>query len=414
VSKTDTAAREKIVAQLAVSGTQPSLEAMRLYHVGRLYERLDKQGEAQKNYEEAYARDPLAKQLADALVGLYMRTGAAEKAQKIQADYNKLNRELVLGTGPSFEKSDGSTPTLRGDLGQVLVGTGLILLAQDFDLAGRQMLQMARYANPQEPFASFYLGVADERMGRRDRALESYAAVPESSPLWFNAQLRRAEVLATHGHIEQAIDQLELLLKIRPNDAFVHRSLAEIYYHEKKFKQAVEHYNAIFAQVKIPTHEHVMLLFARGSGYERLGEITKATNDLQQALRIDPDNATLLNYLGYMWVDQNKNIEEAFAMISKAVDLSPNDGAIVDSLGWAYYKKNQYDLAVKYLERAVELEPVDATINSHLGDAYFKVGRLREAIVQWQRALKLNPQTDEERRHLERQLRDFAQEQTRR
>src|SRR5690606_29172039 len=103
-----------------------------------------------------------------------------------------------------------------------------------------------------------------------------------------------------------------------------------------------------------------------------------ATADMQKVLEVDADNPLVLNYLGYMWVDQNVNLEEAYAMLTRAVALRPHDGAIVDSLGWAYYRKGAYDRAVDHLERAVKLLPDDGTIHAHLGYAYAAVGRLTE------------------------------------
>jgi Flp pilus assembly protein TadD len=110
-----------------------------------------------------------------------------------------------------------------------------------------------------------------------------------------------------------------------------------------------------------------------------------------RALEMQPENATVLNYLGYSWIDRGINLEEGFDLIRKAVALEPESGQIVDSLGWAHYRLGQYEEAVDYLERAVALEPGDPVLNDHLGDAYWKAGRQKEAGFQWRRALKLEP-----------------------
>jgi tetratricopeptide (TPR) repeat protein len=103
----------------------------------------------------------------------------------------------------------------------------------------------------------------------------------------------------------------------------------------------------------------------------------------------------VLNYLGYSWVDQNKNLKEGMSLIEKAVALKPDDGYIVDSLGWAHFKLGNYKDAVRFLERAVELKPEDPVLNDHLGDALWKVGREREARFQWDQALTLEPEPEE-------------------
>ena len=116
---------------------------------------------------------------------------------------------------------------------------------------------------------------------------------------------------------------------------------------------------------------------------------------MQAALELEPDQPLVLNYLGYSWVDQGMNLAEAEAMLRRAVDLRPDDGYIVDSMGWAYYRLERFEEAVRYLERAVELRPDDPVINDHLGDAYWQVGRHREARFQWQRALTFEPEEDQ-------------------
>jgi Flp pilus assembly protein TadD len=120
-----------------------------------------------------------------------------------------------------------------------------------------------------------------------------------------------------------------------------------------------------------------------------------AEADLQEALKLYPDQPHVLNYLGYSWVDQGINLDEGMRMIRRAVEQRPDDGYIVDSLGWAYYRVGNYDEAVKNLERAVELKPDDPTINDHLGDGYWKMGRVLEAQFQWSHARDLKPEPDE-------------------
>jgi tetratricopeptide (TPR) repeat protein len=116
---------------------------------------------------------------------------------------------------------------------------------------------------------------------------------------------------------------------------------------------------------------------------------------MKKALSLYPDQPLVLNYLGYSWVDQGVHMDEGMDMIRRAVEQRPDDGYIVDSLGWAYYRIGNYDEAVKNLERAVELKPEDPTINDHLGDAYWRIGRTLEAHFQWSHAKDLNPDPEE-------------------
>ena len=135
--------------------------------------------------------------------------------------------------------------------------------------------------------------------------------------------------------------------------------------------------------------------YARGTSYERLKNWPAAEADLKRALALAPDQPLILNYLGYSWVDQGKNLKEGMRLIEKAVQLKPDDGYIVDSLGWAHYKQGNFKEAVRFLERAVEIKPEDPTLNDHLGDAFWKVGREREARFQWSQALSLEPEPED-------------------
>jgi len=135
--------------------------------------------------------------------------------------------------------------------------------------------------------------------------------------------------------------------------------------------------------------------FNRGVAYERWKRWDLAEPDFKRSLELDGEQAQVLNYLGYSWVDQNINVPEAMALIKKAVALKPKDGFIVDSLGWAYYRQRNYKEAVKHLDAAVELQPEDPVINDHLGDAFWRVGRKREAKYQWSLALSLNPEPED-------------------
>jgi Flp pilus assembly protein TadD len=141
---------------------------------------------------------------------------------------------------------------------------------------------------------------------------------------------------------------------------------------KKRFVEAAAAYDeAIGRAAAQGLTDRWTLFYDRGVSYERSGDWTKAEADLEHALELKPDQATILNYLGYSWIDRGEKLDQGMKMIEKAVDLRPEDGYIVDSLGWAHYRTGDYAGAVQYLERAVELVPDDSTINDHLGDAYW-------------------------------------------
>jgi Flp pilus assembly protein TadD len=159
--------------------------------------------------------------------------------------------------------------------------------------------------------------------------------------------------------------------------------------------ECADTYSKAIALIGKPEKPNWVNFYFRGICYERSKQWQKAEADFKRALELSPEQAHVLNYLGYSWIDQGVNLDDGMRMIRRAVEQRPDDGYIVDSLGWAYYRIHNYDEAVKQLERAVELKPEDPTINDHLGDAYWKVGRTLEATFQWAHARDLKPDPDD-------------------
>ncbi|MGE5266562.1 MAG: tetratricopeptide repeat protein [Deltaproteobacteria bacterium] len=172
-------------------------------------------------------------------------------------------------------------------------------------------------------------------------------------------------------------------------------ALGNILRARKQYADAVEVYNRAIDMIAKPDRRHWVYYYARGTSYERLKNWPPAEADLKKALELYPDQPLVLNYLGYSWIDQGIQLDEGMRLIERAVAVKPDDGYIVDSLGWAHYKRGNYAEAVRYLERAVELRPDDPVLNDHLGDALWKVGRQREAKFQWDQSLSLKPEPED-------------------
>ena len=162
-----------------------------------------------------------------------------------------------------------------------------------------------------------------------------------------------------------------------------------------RFPEAAAAYDAALTRLPNTQASDWPLFYARGIAHERSGNWPRAEADFQRALELSPEQPYVLNFLAYTWVEMGKNLVEARRMLERAVELRPNDGNIVDSLGWALFKLGDIQAAVRWLERAVELEPRNSVINDHLGDAYWTAGRQNEARFQWQRALRMEPEAEE-------------------
>ena len=228
-----------------------------------------------------------------------------------------------------------------------------------------------------------------------ENAVQMLVAVSANDPLIAVVRLQRAALIQQLGHAEEAKHELERLARDYPDSAVPMARLGDILRGQQRFTDATAAYDRAIARVKTPAEPDWALFYDRGICYERSHQWTKAQADFEHALTLSPDQPYVLNYLGYSWADMGRNLPQAREMLEKAVERRPNDGAVVDSLGWAMFRQGQVADAVRTLERAVELDPEDASINGHLGDAYWAAGRKLEAVYQWRRALNFNPEPDD-------------------
>jgi tetratricopeptide (TPR) repeat protein len=279
--------------------------------------------------------------------------------------------------------------------GEVLYGLGAAGVRQGDEIASIVYLRLALYLSPNHGLAVISLGDLYERIKQGESAIEVYASMPLNSPLRSTAELQIGLVLESLERKDEAQKHLETLVARDPSDPDALLALANLQRTRKLFAEAADTYSRALALSEKTGRADWTTYYFRGVSYERSKRWPQAEADFKKALELYPDQPLVLNYLGYSWVDQGINLDEAFRMLRKAVDLRPEDGYIVDSLGWAYYKLGKYEDAVRELERAIELKPADPVINDHLGDAYWKVGRRLEAQFQWNHARDLNPEPED-------------------
>jgi Flp pilus assembly protein TadD len=246
------------------------------------------------------------------------------------------------------------------------------------------------------PLAQLLLADVLSAQNKPEASLAVLAEIPPSSPYSWSARLRIAANLEMLNRTDEAITQLKEMSEEAPRRASAAMQLGDLLRAKKRFAEAVEAYDEAMRRLTaagIP--ERWSLFYSRGIALERSGQWKPSEADLLHALELKPDQPLVLNYLGYSWIDRGENLDRGLKMIEKAVELRPEDGYIVDSLGWAHYRLGDYPSAVQYLEKAIELVPEDPTINDHLGDAYWQSGRATEARFQWRRALQFGPEANE-------------------
>ena len=247
--------------------------------------------------------------------------------------------------------------------------------------------RLAEYLSPNSEDIKLLIGELLTKLKRPAAAARIYATIPADSPAAKAAFLRRITALQAAENYSAAEVLLSRELLNSPNDKRLLAMLADLYRVQDSCERAIPYYNQIIAEFKSLERSQWFNFFARGSCYELEGNWSLGEPDLMLALQLVPENAMVLNYLGYSWLTRNIKLNEARTLIEKAVSKEPQNGSIVDSLGWVQYQTKDYLLAVETLEKAIRLSPGNSTISDHLGDAYWKVGRLREARFEWRHAL---------------------------
>jgi tetratricopeptide (TPR) repeat protein len=237
------------------------------------------------------------------------------------------------------------------------------------------------------------------RGGQSEPALAALKRVPADAPLALMAQARAAGVLQG---AERGAESVALLERVVASGGRFDdwARLGEAYQAAERYADAARAFDRSLSLPGGGGAERWYLHFARGSARERAGDWAAAQADLREAIRLAPQQAAPLNYLGYAMLDRGEKLDEARTLIERAVALKPDDGYIVDSLGWAHFVAGRYKEAVATLERAVAAVPDDATISEHLGDAYWRVGRRVDARFAWKAALDAGPEPDAKARVL--------------
>jgi len=264
-------------------------------------------------------------------------------------------------------------------------------------------LNLTLYLRPDFDLARVLLASRYEAMNRFDIANTLYVGIQPNSPYYGMTQVQAAINEGRDGKTDTGIARLKALAVSEPQEADVWTALGDLLRSADQYKEATTAYDKAIAGIPAGDRRLTGLYYARGVSLERSNRWDDAERDFRAALKLNPDRADVLNYLGYSWVDKGENLQEAVAMLEKARALRPLDGFIADSVGWAYYRLGRYADAARTLEEAVQLAPAAPDINDHLGDAYWRVGRKIDAKFQWQHALQLNPDA-KDRALIERKL----------
>src|ERR1700690_3285474 len=376
-------------------------------HSGMILELAGKEKDAGVRLERAYKLDDSMLRVADDYARWLTRNKDDPAAMAVYEAFDKkLPRHPLVLEGLRETRAGKKLAPLvdsaQAGAAEALYGIGATLTRRGGEDLALVYLQLSLYLVPNHPLALLSLADLYESVKKPAMAIKVYERMPASSPLKRNAQIQLATDLDAADRSEEAIKILKSVTAEDPKDLEAIMALGNIERGRKKFADCVVTYSQGIDALPKPTDDkagedkaNAVYYYYRGICEERSKQWGKAEADMRKALELQPEQPHVLNYLGYSWIDQGINLDEGMKMIKRAVDQRPDDGYIVDSLGWAYYRIGNYEDAVKNLERAIDLKPEDPTINDHLGDAYWRVGRTLEAKFQWTHARDLKPEPED-------------------
>jgi tetratricopeptide (TPR) repeat protein len=366
--------------------------------------------DAEAAYKEALAGGGNSPRVIDAYGRFLERQGRADDAR---AFYAKFQTDVAFGSLAeqgiarldAGRKPERLAATPAAGTAEALFGIAAALTDQNNADVAALYLRMSLYLAPDGDLAKFVLADRYDALGKFDDAIAVYRGVNPDSPFGSDARIQMAIDESKLDHNDAAIVDLKALTGEKPKSIQAWTALGDAYRASEKFAEAADAYDHAIKLIAAPNSKDWPLYYARGVSEERSKNWNAAETDMLTALKLSPEQASVLNYLGYSWVDQGRRLPEAIAMLEKARSLSPFDGYIVDSVGWAYFRTGRYKDASNTLLEAVLMVPADPTINEHLGDAYWKVGRKLDARFQWNHALADEPD-DKQKAELEVKLKD--------
>ncbi len=359
-----------------------------VFHRALMAEAGGNNGLALNLMQRAYDAEPYVARMAEVYARMLANSGDFEAAKDVLDAFEAqgLTHPVIRNVRDAVDagrRPGMFTTSVQVGAAEMFHGIG-VALSRDgsLDLA-LVFLRLGVYLDPSSDVVALALGQLLDSAGQHEAANKIYDAIPAKSALKATAIVRVAQNLDALGDREEAIRRLRNIVAVTPDDLDAVSVLGDLLRYDEKYLESAEAYTAALEITGGTSPADWRFYYVRGIAYERAKEWPKAEVDFQRALELNPDQPQVLNYLGYSWIDMDMHLDEALEMIETAVEAQPNDGYIIDSLGWAFYKLGRMDEAVETLERAVMLLPSDPEINDHLGDAYWKVGRRLEARFQW-------------------------------
>lgn len=347
-----------------ITNQRPAFEAGWL-GLGGLYENQKKYDEAIEVYRRYAEMNPARIHFRVKMAELLKKANRPEEAKKEFQDVLKIvpaNREVRIALG-----------LLYYDLRQFKEA------ADEFSL----LLETA----PDDDKLLYLSASALEQKGDLPAALVHYQKISPSFDLYANAQIHAAMLLKKSKRLDEAISVMVRAMEKKSDEALLYLYLSSLYEDQKDMARAEATVLEGLQHFPRNTDLHYVL----GTILEKTNRFEASIKSMEKVLEIDPKNADALNFIGYTYADRGIHLDQAEQMIVQALKIKPDNGYILDSLGWVHFKKNKYASALKHLRKALEFLPEDPSIMEHLGDVYLKTGRPKEALDYYRRAIKIIP-----------------------
>ncbi|MEE2746559.1 MAG: tetratricopeptide repeat protein [Pseudomonadota bacterium] len=392
--------QNKAIQLLEIKMTNPGTVAFFGPHASLIAERANKTDQAIRYMENTikyYRR--IGANLTRLFGGLLDRNKMYSRATQLYKDYNRLNPSSSLfdafsGKNTNDRKASKTPISIQEGISEALFSLSRSVTSQspaDAIIFNRLAIHM----NPAFTYARLQLAETMTRNGKLEEAISLYKSLSKDPVFGWTSKLQMAR---NHNFLDEFDSATKILEKMarEETDRFEPLEvLGTMYRSRKKYSRATRAFEAAKKRVIKWEFKHWKLLYGNAASLERLKKWPAAEKDFLKAMQLNPNEPTLLNYLGYSWVEQGIHLKKAKKMIETAVQQRPRAGYIVDSLGWVQYQTGEFKKALKNLERAILLSPSDPTINDHLGDVYWRVGRQLEARFQWLRALSFEPEKEQ-------------------
>lgn len=319
------------------------------------------------------------------------KEAAAFYAERLKA--NPEDAEMQQGRARiAARRPAPPVPNGRAGAGQALFIAGMFALQQRDPESAVTYLRLSLRLEPDRADSLLVVGDFLEQVGDLEGARRVYARISPTEPAYPAAQVRVVMNYQKADDADGALKAAQRLAASSPREPAAQVILAEVLRSSKDYEGSIRILDKVIGGQK--ANADWSLYYSRAVAQHMKGDWPAAEKDLLKALAVAPEESDVLNYLGYSWADRGERLPEALVMIQKAADARPESGAVLDSLGWVYFRLGNYEKALASMEKAVELAPSAPDVNDHLGDIYAKVGRTLEARFQWQRVLTLDPDPD--------------------